>query len=72
MRRGLKFTDAHLRRAKEFAKTKNQPVVIAEIDGEYDSREIRIVTENYADGPEFEAFDGRVLAEVWPCGATHY
>ena len=69
---GADFTKAVERARLRCAKTK-VPYCVIEID-KGDDREVTICKQDYLDDPEFEAFDGAVLAEVYLDGIvqTHY
>lgn len=69
---GTDFTKAVERARRLCAETK-QPYCVIEIDKE-DYREVTICKQDYENDPEFEAFNGTVLAEVYFDGIvqTHY
>ena len=60
---GTAFVKAVERARLRCAETK-QPYCVIEIDKE-DCREVTICKQDYLNDPEFEAFDGAVLAEVY-------
>lgn len=60
-------TQQLIAKATERAKREDQAIVVIEYDRGED-RMKSLATERYLDDPEFEAFDGRVLATVYPDG----
>ena len=42
-----------------------------ELDSTYESRRVFVVDNEYTHGPEFEAFDGVLIAEVYPDGDVY-
>jgi len=60
-------SDRAITRARKLAKDRQEVMAVVEID-EGDGRAIRVVTNEYTYGPEFDAFNGHLIAEVHPCG----
>lgn len=69
---GTDFVKAVERARKRCAETQ-QTYCVIEIDKD-DGREVTICKQAYEEDPEFEAFNGKVLAEVYLDGIvqTHY
>jgi hypothetical protein len=46
-------------------------MAVIEMDSAYDSRAVRVVDNDYTHTAEYEAFDGVLIAEVYPCGDVY-
>lgn len=59
-----------IRKAKVIAREKGITMAVVEMD-EGESRRCCIVRDEYTHSAEFEAFDGYLIAEVYPSGETY-
>lgn len=57
----------HIKLAKEQAKRLCKEVYVVETD-EGEGRSLEVASRRYVDSDEFEAFDGRIIATVYPDG----
>lgn len=62
-------TRRQINRARELARKIEDAAIVYESDHE-DTRRVSVASYEYIDNPEFHAFDGIVLAVVWPDGTV--
>ena len=67
MRASTTYPYSKLIHAKRLARQHNRPYMVYLVDHE-DGRAVRIADYDYAREPEFLAFDGEVLAIIYPDG----
>lgn len=58
-------------KARRIARETGRTMAVIEIDSAYDSRAVRVVDNDYTHTAEYEAFDGVLIAEVYPCGDVY-
>ena len=58
-------------KARRIARETGRTMAVIEIDAAYDSRIIRVVDNDYTHTDEYQAFDGVLIAEVYPCGDVY-
>jgi len=67
MRASTTYPYSKLIRARQLARQHNRPYMIYLVDHE-EGQAVRIAEYEYALEPEFQAFDGEVLAIIYPDG----
>ena len=58
-------------KARRIARETGRTMAVIEMDAAYDSRIIRVVDNDYTHTDEYQAFDGVLIAEVYPCGDVY-
>lgn len=58
-------------KARRLARETGRTMAVIEMDAAYDSRIIRVVDNDYTHTDEYQAFDGVLIAEVYPCGDVY-
>lgn len=65
------YTPQAIAKARRIARDTGRTMAVIEIDSTYESRRVFVVDNEYTHDPEFEAFDGVLIAEVYPDGDVY-